>query len=213
MSTTGEPWLHTEHGANIGHTEAWTWQNTVQLQLQRVLAGDGWTTILDAYQFVMALRMVLRGVEMTRQHLTTEPARALLDEGLVAFTAAVPGGKDARDVIEHFDEYTQGTGRLQHPPGTKPRDRRPDERQAENFRIQFDWRRQGDERHPVLIAGPYPLDLITAADAAQRLQCDAYEALLMDEGRPWPRGSAYAIQHGAVPVQAQPVSIDAEEAE
>ncbi|MGW6857835.1 hypothetical protein [Streptomyces xanthophaeus] len=160
MSTTNEPWLHTKHAANIGHTEAWTWETTVQLQLHRVLNGDGYTTILDAYQFVMALRMMLRGVEMTRQHLATEPARALLDEGLAVFTAAVPGGKDARDRIEHFDEYTQGTGRLQHPPKTKPGDRRPDDRLAENFRIQFGWRGEGDKRRPILTVGPYPIDLI-----------------------------------------------------
>lgn len=199
MSTTDRPWLHTEHGANIGHTETWTWEAAVQLQLERVRNGDGWNPVLDAYQFVMALRMVLRGVQMTRRHLVTEPARALLDEALADFTAAVPGGKDARDVIEHFDEYTQGTGRLQHPPGTKEKDRRPDDRLAEAFRIEFGWRREGGERRPVLTVGPYPIDLVTAADAAKRLRCDAYEALRMDEGSPWPRGSAYAVQHAADP--------------
>ncbi|MFB6513087.1 hypothetical protein ACFCXF_14345 [Streptomyces virginiae] len=206
MSTTDEPWLHTEHGANIGHTEASTWARTVRLQLHRILnGGNGYTEILDAYQLVMALRMTLRGVEMTRRHLTTDSARDLLDEGLAAFTAAVPGGKDARDVIEHFDEYTQGTGRLQHPPGTKPKDRTPDDVRAEEFRIWFDWRHREEERRPVLVVGPYPIDLIDAAEAANRLECDAYEALLTDEGRPWPRGSAYAIRFGeAVPRQARP---------
>ncbi|MFJ3785922.1 hypothetical protein [Streptomyces sp. NPDC090093] len=101
MSSTDEPWLHTEHGASIGHTEAWTW--------------------------------------------------------------------------------------------------------AEEFRIRFDRCRRGGERRPVLVVGPYPIDLIDAAEAATRLERDAYEALLTDEGRPWPRGSAYALRSGeAVPRQAGP---------
>ncbi|MGJ7415449.1 hypothetical protein AB9128_06265 [Streptomyces cinereoruber] len=182
MSSTDESWLHTEHGASIGHPEAWTWAETVrlQMQLQRVLTGDGYTTILDSHQFVMALRMTPRGVETTRRHLATDPARDLLDEGLAAFTAAVPGGKEARDVTEHFDEYTQGTGRLRHPPGTGPKSRTPDDARAEEFRIRFDRRRRGEERRPVLVVGPYPIDLIDAAEAVTRLERDAYEALLTD---------------------------------
>lgn len=196
MSETDKPWLRTEHGANIGHTEAWGWVRTVQLQLHRILhEDDGQTAILDAYQLVMGLRMVLRGAQMTRQHLGTEQALQILEEGLDAFAAAVPGGKDARDVIEHFDEYTQGRGRLQQPE-VLPQQRQPDEAQAERFRIDFRWDEDPEQRRPILVVGPYPIDLISAVDAAARLQCDVYEALLAEEGRPWPRGSAYAIQYG-----------------
>ncbi|MFD4661378.1 hypothetical protein ACFWP2_37860 [Kitasatospora sp. NPDC058444] len=188
------PWLRTEHGATIGHTEAWSWGRTVRLQLRRILhEDDGETGIIDARQLVMALRMVLRGAQMTRRHLTTDAGRAILDEGLAAFTAAVPGGKEARDVIEHFDEYTQGTGRLQQPARTGLR--LPDEEQAQRFHIDFR-RDNGDngQQRPVLIVGPYPIDLITAAEAANRLECDIYEAVLAEEGRPVPRGWTYAIQ-------------------
>jgi hypothetical protein len=196
VSDTEKPWLHIERGANIGHTEAWSWMRTVKLQLRRILReDDGETAILDSYQLVMALRMVLRGAEMTRRHLATDAGRALLDEGLVAFAAAVPGGKDARDVIEHFDEYTQGTGRLQQPKLGRQRPQ-PDETQAARFRIDFRWESEGEQRRPVLVVGPYPIDLVTAADAAARLQCDTYEALRADEGNPVPRGWAHAVQYG-----------------
>ncbi|MFE7487932.1 hypothetical protein [Kitasatospora sp. NPDC057541] len=90
-------WLRTEYGAIIGHTEAWTWGRTVRLRLRRILhEDDGESGIIDARQLVMALRMVLRVAQMSRRHLTTETGRAILDEGLAAFTAAVPGGKEAR---------------------------------------------------------------------------------------------------------------------
>lgn len=188
------PWLRTEHGATIGHTEAWCWGRTVRLQLRRILhEDDGETGIIDARQLVMALRMVLRGAQMSRAHLTTDAGRAILDEGLAAFTAAVPGGKEARDVIEHFDEYTQGIGRLQQPARTRPR--LPDEEQAQRFHIDFRRDNGGNgQQRPVLIVGPYPIDLITAADAAARLECDIYEALRMDQGNPVPRGWAYDVQ-------------------
>ncbi|MGW7448148.1 hypothetical protein [Kitasatospora sp. NPDC054795] len=42
------PWLRTEHGATIGHTEAWSWGRTVRLQLWRILhEDDGATGIID----------------------------------------------------------------------------------------------------------------------------------------------------------------------
>lgn len=132
---------------------------------------------------------------LTRRHLATDAGRALVDEGLEAFAAAVPGGKDARDVIEHFDEYTQGIGRLRQSKVGRQRPQ-PDEAQAERFCIDFRWDGEGEQRHPVLVVGPYLIDLVTATEAAARLQCDTYEALRADEGNPVPRGWAYAVQHG-----------------
>jgi hypothetical protein len=37
----------------------------------------------------------------------------LLDEGIEEFDLAVPGAKPARDILEHFDDYARGEGRLQ----------------------------------------------------------------------------------------------------
>ncbi|WP_234385995.1 hypothetical protein [Streptomyces lydicus] len=55
---------------------------------------------------------------------------------------------------------------------------------SEKYNHRFDWERDGDERRPVYIAGPYRVDLIAAEEAAFRLVCDAYEALRLDEGNP-----------------------------
>ncbi|MCX5415592.1 hypothetical protein [Streptomyces sp. NBC_00059] len=198
MSGADGPWRPTEHGANIGHSSAWMAHRKVALDVHRMLhEDDPERAILDAPYTVMALRQVLRGVEMTRRHLKSDAARALLGDGLAAFDLAVPGGKEARDVIEHFDEYAMGVGRLQQPDVRTPRARRPDDALSEKYNHRLEWDRSGDEPRPVYVVGPYRIDLVAAEDAAFRLHCDAYEALLLDEGNPAPRGWAYQLRRGA----------------
>ncbi|MEU5237557.1 hypothetical protein ACH4UR_18480 [Streptomyces lydicus] len=197
MSEARDPWRPTEHGANIGHSSAWAAHRKVALDLHRMLnEGDQDRALIDAPYTIMALRHVLRGVEMTREHLKSEAARELLGEALAGFDRAVPGGKKARDVIEHFDEYAMGVGNLQQPKVRAPRDRKPDDVLSEKYNHRFAWERDGDERRPVYIAGPYRVDLIAAEEAAFRLVCDAYEALRLDEGNPVPRGWTYEVQRG-----------------
>lgn len=113
VSESGGPWRPTEHGATIGHTSAWTAHRKVALDLHRMLSEDDKDhALIDAPYTVMALRHVLRGVEMARTHVKAEAAKALLREALTTFDRAVPGGKKARDVIEHFDEYAMGVRSL-----------------------------------------------------------------------------------------------------
>lgn len=110
MSEARGPRRPTEHGTNIGHTSAWMAHRKVALDLHRILnEDDPDRAIVDAPYTVMALRHVLRGIEMTRTHLKTGAAQELLSEALAEFDRAVSGGKKARDVIEHFDEYAMGT--------------------------------------------------------------------------------------------------------
>ncbi|MFH8751879.1 hypothetical protein ACH4GK_33450 [Streptomyces rimosus] len=170
MSESGGPWRPTEHGANIGHTSAWMAHRKVALDLHRMLSEDDKDhAIIDAPYTVMALRHVLRGVEMARTHVKTEAAKALLCEALTTFDRAVPGGKKARDVIEHFDEYAIGVGNLQQPRARSARDRKPNDILSEQYNYRLEWDRNGDERRPVYIAGPYTVDLLAAEDAAFRL--------------------------------------------
>lgn len=150
--------------------------------------------IIDAPYTVMALRHVLRGVEMPRRHLKTDAARTLLDGALADFGSAVPGGKNARDVIEHFDEYAMGIGNLQQPAVRRLRDRPPDDALSEAFTHRLEWINDEGARRPVYVGGPYRIDLTASEEAAFRLVCDTYEALLLDEGHPVPRGWAYEAQ-------------------
>ncbi|MFJ6355016.1 hypothetical protein ACIQKB_36865 [Streptomyces sp. NPDC092046] len=196
MSETKEKWRPTEHGANIGHTSAWMAHRKVALDVHRILKEDHADhAVIDAPYTVMALRHVIRGVRMAHEHFKTEPAKELLSEALADFDKAVPGGKKARDVIEHFDEYAMGVGYLQQPGGSR-RDKTPDDDLSEQYNHRLEWRVVGDERRPVYVAGPFEVDLVAAEDAAFRLVCDAYEALRMDEGSAGPRGWAYELQRG-----------------
>jgi len=43
----------------------------------------------------------------------SESDRAHLDRAIEDFDVAVPDARHARDVLEHFDEYARGEGRLQ----------------------------------------------------------------------------------------------------
>lgn len=199
VSETTEAWRPTVHGANIGHSSAWMAHRKVALDLHRMLNEDDCDrALIDAPYTVMALRQVLRGVEMTRKHVKTEAARELLREALTAFDRAVPGGKRARDVIEHFDEYAMGIGNLQQPQVPRTKDRVPDDELSEAFNHRLEWEREGDSRRPVYVAGPYRVDLQAAEEAAFRLVCDAYEALRLDEGDPVPRGWTYEVQRGSL---------------
>ena len=70
----------------------------------------------------MSLRQLLRGVELAIVHAEhfDDPRRAALHrKALDEFDLAVPNAKDVRDIIEHFDEYQLGRGRLQRS-GTAP---------------------------------------------------------------------------------------------
>lgn len=40
-------------------------------------------------------------------------SRELLDREIEEFDVAVPGAKSVRDILEHFDDYARGEGRLQ----------------------------------------------------------------------------------------------------
>lgn len=86
---------------------SWTvqWLDAVERQAGRVLDAPGHGNgQIEILLFVGALRKVLRGAE------------AILGEEHAAvrsFYEAVPGATDIRDMLEHFDEYVTGSGRLQ----------------------------------------------------------------------------------------------------
>ena len=101
------------------------WRHAVQLQAIRILTPstgmpDGpFSRQVDCYMFAVAVRNVRRGGELLRQ---VAPARcgSAIDIATNAFDARVPHAVDLRDVLDHFDAYALGKGRLQDPNGFLP---------------------------------------------------------------------------------------------
>ena len=98
------------------------WRHAVDVQAIRVLTpgatASGFsgpvTKQADAYLFVIALRNLIRGVRLVRATVDVD-RRSIVDAGLAAFDAEITNAVSLRDVLEHFDEYLQGQGRLQRP--------------------------------------------------------------------------------------------------
>lgn len=132
-----ETWRAVEHGENIALTVAWQWSIAVRSQAERIKAGGGVTKLPDAYLLVVAVRNVRRAAEMASRHVRTDEARSRIAAAIGLFDNELPGVKEVRDVLEHFDEYSQGRGRLQQPK-VKPAKRQPDESLASQYVINFE---------------------------------------------------------------------------
>jgi hypothetical protein len=106
----------TSAGEGAVHVLAWT--HAVQLQKIRIMSGIGLPTAgpvtkqADAYLFVLALRNVRRAAALTGRLAGGQPQVAIR-RALVEFDHALPTAKDLRDVLDHFDDYALGRGKLQ----------------------------------------------------------------------------------------------------
>lgn len=94
------------------------WRHAVHLQALRILSsGTGMpdgpvSKQVDSYLFVVALRDFLRAVDLAKRLVSEEPGRDL-ESAVRRFDGAVPHIRTLRDVLEHFDNYAQGTGFIQ----------------------------------------------------------------------------------------------------
>jgi hypothetical protein len=94
------------------------WRHAVDVQALRLLTtGTGMpdgpvTKQADSYLFAMALRNLLRAVELVRNTVAPE-RRVTIEIAQEAFRLEFPKAIAQRDVLEHFDDYLQGMGKLQ----------------------------------------------------------------------------------------------------
>ena len=101
-----------------------TWRHAVQVQSLRILTDGAmgytgpFTRQVDVYLFALSLRNVIRAAQMVRAALDPGPASQAAT-ALAAFDAAVPRAADVRDVLEHFDAYLSGSGKLQKQAGSR----------------------------------------------------------------------------------------------
>ena len=96
-------------------------QSSWSLQSARLFAADarkghGPVQQIYARQLFGQLRVLRRCADMMATELKRQEIdkadRERLDREAKAFDVAVPSAKDARDILEHFDDYARGEGKL-----------------------------------------------------------------------------------------------------
>jgi hypothetical protein len=88
------------------------WADAVERQAERVrtATGDQFDVFPDFILYAFALRCLYRSADAI-----SKEADGALEQELATFERAVPRFKDVRDVLEHFDDYDRGVGKLQRP--------------------------------------------------------------------------------------------------
>ncbi|MEU4806600.1 hypothetical protein [Actinosynnema sp. NPDC023587] len=151
-----------------------TWYRAVTMQAERVLDTnrDHVDRQIDGYQFVHVLRQALRAACMLRDHLTG-PAQAVAQAAVSRFEVAAPDAKNARDVLDHFDDYARGTGNLSHP-GVPAKRRQPTEQAARQFNVFYEL---GANGRYILHLGSLSIDVVGAQQACSDLVDGLLEAV------------------------------------
>lgn len=171
-------WRYLDHPAALGFSHLGKWSMAVAQQAERVLDSgrDMALRQTDGYLLVLALRQVLRAAYMVRDGLTDEnrPEQAdVARVALEAFEHLVPDAKNARDVLDHFDDYARGLGNLSHPGVSRPR-RSATEEAARSFEIFYE---AGGEGHYVLHLGSLTIDVAEAQRAVEELHSAMHTAI------------------------------------
>jgi hypothetical protein len=187
-----DDWRLVDHGVDVALAHAWHWAVAARAQLRRVVEQPGTDEqIPDAFLLIVAIRNVLRAADFAFRSFSTEQARAQLAEALGEFDVAVPGAKQTRDVLEHFDDYSQGRGDLQH---TRRATRVADETRARSYAVDFGYADAPVSfTRPTLTVGPHVIELTTAAEAVSRLVHEIWAAAKTDEGDPVSREAVRAF--------------------
>jgi hypothetical protein len=136
-------------------------------------AAHGPAQQIYARQIFGQLRLLHRCAVMQAEELARLGVdrihRDRLQDEIDVFEVAVPGAKSARDILEHFDEYARGQGRLQ--------------RQAMNEQgidvfeaAAMFWGGGYDPFTEEITEGPFVVAIPQAVEASQRLQAAIYRA-------------------------------------
>lgn len=153
-------------------------QSLWSLQAAALFAADarrstGTPQQIYARQIFGHLRPLRRCAEMQARELERlsidETQRARLDREIERFDEAVPAAKPVRDLLEHFDDYARGKGRLQR---EAMRNLGVDVYEA----AAMYWGGGYDPATEELREGPFTLVIPRALDGAEQLQRAIYAA-------------------------------------
>lgn len=90
-----------QHYANIAH-------GAMRLQYQRLIRASP-PVLADGFLFALALADLAKAARVAARR-TASPA---IKSAVSDFEKAIPGAKDCRDLLEHWDAYAEGKGKAQ----------------------------------------------------------------------------------------------------
>lgn len=159
-----------KHLPAVGFGQLAIWDRAVAQQAVRLETSTGTDMGVqaDAYLFAQALRQVLRAAELVADGLTGDPRKQSVETAIREFNAIVPHAKDARDVLDHFDDYVRGMGQLSHPAARNTRDRNGAASAAASREYRISPRRD-ESGDCILQLGPISVDTREAKAASKQL--------------------------------------------
>lgn len=119
VDSTPDDWSPADNPYAIAVSQSQLWRDAVQLIILRMRDEDdrrvGWSSRqLDAHMLVVMLRQLLTAEQLEQAALEALGIDQAVSVTLAAarkqFEDALPGIKDMRDALMHFDEWSQGTG-------------------------------------------------------------------------------------------------------
>jgi hypothetical protein len=152
---------------NLALSQAWLWAKAVMVPAGRLLNGPSFG-LPDALLLLVALRNVHRAATMALRHMSNPDAKRHLADAVAQFDAALPGLVDARDAVEHFDQYVLGDGNIQKRLRKEASANGGHVSEAELAQL-YAPRLRGAESHPLVSIGPHTIDVTKAPHAASWL--------------------------------------------
>jgi hypothetical protein len=175
VESSPEDWSPADNPYAIAATQAQLWRETVRLTVLRMRDEDdrrvGWSSRqLDAHVLVVMLRQLLTAEQLEQAALKAlgidQAVSAALTAARKQFEDALPGIKDMRDALMHFDEWAQGAG-------FGPQAERRNAGEALRDIARDYWRFGYDPITGVVSFGPYTI----AIDAAERAASELCHAI------------------------------------
>ena len=173
MSSQKDQWSPARDPYAISVSQSWWAMSAVTQFAADAKAAEGPAQQIYARQIPGHLRLLQRCAAMLAKELARlnidQVHRDELNNEIGMFETAVPGAKNARDLLEHFDEYARGDGRLQHKALT---DLGIDVFEA----AAMFWGGGYDPATDELSEGPFVIVMSNAIAASQRLHTAIYRA-------------------------------------
>ena len=168
-----EQWSPAFNPYAIAVSQSWWGMKAVLRFAADARAAQGPEQQIYARQIFGQLRLLHRCAVMQAKELARLGVdgthRDQLEGEIDVFEAAVPGAKSARDILEHFDEYARGEGRLQR--------KAVNELGIDEFEAAaMFWGGGYDPLTEEITEGPFVVAVPQAIEAAQRLYAAIYRA-------------------------------------